>query len=272
MTGKFLTATSLTLLLMVVSGIHASAQDAPPAQSPAVPAPAPAQQPPVPATPAAQQPAAQPDHSQEPADEISSSMRRQRARDYKKWVYNVGAGANIDSGATKTYVRSGGGLGTAGIARNANKYLGLRADFFFTNLPLRDSTLELAGATSANNYALAFTLDPVINFPVTNLWGGYILFGPGYYHRFGTLNDDSTTPGSACNHFWTWWGACSSLSVPLNNSFVNSSLNQVGYNVGVGVTRKMPSGVEVYAEFRLNHASGDYTTTDYRPVTLGVRW
>ena len=40
-------------------------------------------------------------------------------------------------------------MGTVGVARNANKYLGLRADFIYANLPLRDSTLQLAQATGA---------------------------------------------------------------------------------------------------------------------------
>jgi len=33
----------------------------------------------------------------------------------------------------------------------------------------------------------------------------------------------------------------------LSGGFVNSSVNQFGYNFGAGVTRKMPSGVEIYA-------------------------
>jgi opacity protein-like surface antigen len=225
-------------------------------------------------TPAAQAPAAQQTASgQEPADEDSISRRKARPHDFKNWTYNVGAGANIDSGATKTFVRGGGGVGTAGVARNVNKYLGLRADFIFANLPLRDSTLELAQATGATNYDLGVTLDPIINIPVTSLWGGYVLFGYGYYHRSGSLNSDTTVPGSPCSRFWDWWGACTTISsISPSNSFVNSSLNQFGYNFGGGVTRKMPSGVQVYLEYRFVHGSGDNTTTDFRPITLGVRW
>ncbi|MGA7218298.1 MAG: outer membrane beta-barrel protein, partial [Candidatus Sulfotelmatobacter sp.] len=220
-----------------------------------------------------QQPSAQPpDTSQETVDVDSIARRRAKPRDYKNWTFNVGAGANMDTGATKTFVRGGGGVGAVGVARNANRYLGLRADFIFADLPLRDSTLELAQATGASSYALDFTLDPIINIPVTKEWGGYILFGPGYFHRGGSLNGDTTIPGSGCTAFWTWWGSCSSLSVPLNGSFVNSDQNEFGYNVGAGVARKMPSGVEVYLEFRLMHGSAHGTTTDVRPITIGVRW
>ena len=287
MIGKFASAvrlllrTSLILRGFVLTGlilgnllvVRGFAQTAPGDQTPAVapPAPVPDAQQPAPATPTTQQPA-QPDTSQQPSEEEATPRPRKREHDYKNWNFNVGAGANVDSGATKTFVRGGGVLGTFGVARNANKYLGLRADVIFADLPLRDSTLELAQATGATNWVAALTLGPVINIPVTKLYSGYVLFGGGYVHRGGSLNDDTTVPGSGCNAFWTWWGACTNLSVPLNGSFVNSSLNQFGYDVGAGVTRKMPSGVEIYAEYRLMHASGNSTTTDIRPITIGVRW
>jgi hypothetical protein len=260
MIGKFATASALMLLaLMIVLVEQGSSQTAPAGQTPAAP-------------PSTEQTPAQPSASaQEPADEESTS-RRKKVRDYKTWNYNVGAGANLDSGTTKTFVRGGGFVGTAGVARNGNKYLGLRADFIFANLPLRTSTLELAQASGATSYMLGVTLDPVLNFSVTSKYGGYVLLGPGFYHRSGSLNSDTTVPGSPCNTFWTWWGTCFNSSLPLNGKFVDASQNQFGYNFGGGVTRKMPSGVELYAEFRFTHGSHNGITTDVRPITIGVRW
>jgi opacity protein-like surface antigen len=281
MMGKFasVTATARVLALLVLTslvltillGAQGFAQTTPAGQAPATPpgTPAPAaQQPPAP-TPAAQKP----DTSQEPADE-ETTARRKRVHDYKNWTYNVGAGANLNSGTTRTWVRQGGFVGAAGVARNANKYLGLRLDFDFANLPLRDSTLEFAQATGASSHVYSLTLDPIINMPVTNLFSAYVLIGPGFYHRSGSLNSDTTIPGSACNAFWDWWGVCqnSNFSIPLSGSFVNSTVNEFGYNVGAGVSRKMPSGVEIYGEFRLMHGSRNGTTTDYRPITIGFRW
>jgi opacity protein-like surface antigen len=170
-------------------------------------------------------------------------------------------------------VRGGGVEATVGVARNANKYFGLRGDFMYADLPLRQSSLTLAQAGSATTYLLAFTVGPVINFPVTSLFSGYVLFGPGYFRRSGSLNSDTTVPGSPCTAFWTWWGGtCNNFSLPLNGSFVNSTQNEFGFDVGAGVARKMPSGVEVYAEFRLMHGTANGTTTDARPITVGVRW
>jgi opacity protein-like surface antigen len=204
-----------------------------------------------------------------------SAARRKRPKDYKNWVFNVGAGASTDSGKTYTWVRGGGGVATAGVARNANKYLGLHADFVIADLPLRQSTLELAQATGASSYVWAINLDPIINVPVTRLWGGYVLFGATYDHRSGSLDNDATIPGTPCNGFWIWWGACSSsadISLPLSGSFVHSSLNQFGYNVGAGITRKVPSGAEIYVEYRVTHGTSNSIHTDFRPITIGVRW
>jgi opacity protein-like surface antigen len=281
MIGKVVKAGSLALVLTLLLGSHALAQQTP-AQSPpaATPdatdqqpaAPAPAAQPPTAPTPAAQQPA----NGQEPAEEEPIPIRRTRPRDYKKWTFDAGVGANTNSGTTKTYVRGGGGLGTVGVARNADKYLGLRADFTFADLPLRASTLELAQATGASSYVLALTLDPIINFSVTKLWSGYVLLGPGFYHRGGGLQGDTEVPGSACNKFWIWWGACANVSIPLSGDFIHTNQNEFGYNLGAGVARKMPSGVEIYFEYRIEHGSADNSvnnvTTDFRPITLGVRW
>jgi hypothetical protein len=270
MTGKFATASALKLLVLTIVLVGQGFAQAPPAgQSPAAATPAPQQ--PDAQPPAAQQPATTPTPSdQEPAEE--GSLRKKKPKDFKNWNYNVGFGSNLNSGTTETFVRGGGGVATAGVARNANKYLGLRADFIFADLPLRNSSLQLAQAATASSYFFALTLDPVINIPVTKVWGGYILFGPGFYHRMGTLNDSTAVPGSSCNSFFNWWTACGNTSIPLSGSFVTSSQNQFGYDIGGGITRKMPSGAQVYLEYRLAHGSANGTTTDVHPITLGVRW
>jgi opacity protein-like surface antigen len=271
MMGKFATASVPTLLLLtILLGAPGFAQTEPAGQTPAAPptAAAPAAQPPTAPTPTAQQTAS----GQEPADEDSISRRKARPHDYKNWSFNIGAGASLVSGPTFTFVRNGGFGAAAGVARNANKYLGLRADFIFSNLPLRDSTQQLAQATGATSYVYSVTLDPIINIPVSKLYSGYVLIGPSFYHRSGKLDSDTTVPGSPCNSFWVWWGACTNGSISLSNSFVSSNQSEFGYNFGAGVARKMPSGVEIYGEYRFMHGTHNNITTDMRPITIGVRW
>lgn len=269
--GKFDTASWLILLLLVVFAPAAaprvlaqSSTGQAPASTPTTP-PANGQQP---TTSNPQSPAAEEEQSVEEGISL-----RKKEHNYKNWNYNVGAGANVDSGATKSFVRGGGLGGMIGVARNANRYFGLRADAIYEDLPLKQSSIAISGATSATSYLLAGTLGPIINIPVSSTSGGYVLFGAGFFHRAGNLNSDTTLPGSACSSFWTWWqGQCFNGSLPLNGHFVNTSQNQFGYDIGAGVTHKMPSGVEVYAEFRLMHGSNNGTTTDVRPITVGVRW
>ncbi len=233
-----------------------------------------AQQAPV-SQPAATQPApqsgGQESSSQEAPDETTSS-RRAKKHDYKKWTYSVGGGASLPSGTTNTFVRGGGGVAALGVARNYSKYFGFRLDFQFDNLPLRTSALQDAQAPAANNHVYSLMLDPIINFSVSKNWGGYIVFGPSFYHRSGKLDSSTAIPGSACNGFFTWWGNCHAGSLPIDGNFLHSSQNEFGENFGAGITRKLRPNMDLYAEFRYMHGRHNGITTDLRPITIGIRW
>jgi len=230
--------------------------------------------------PSAQQPpAAQPQTQQQPDQSGSQEASpeeiarpRKKPLDYKKWSFNVGGGASLPYGTTDTYVRGGGGVAAAGVARNYSKYFGLRLDFQFDNLPLRTSALELAQAPGATAHAYSLMLDPIINIPVSKNWGGYLVFGPSFVHRSGKLDSSSAIPGSACNGFFTWWGHCFDSSLPINGNFLHSSQNEFGYNFGGGITRKIRPNMDFYAEFRYLHGKHNNITTDLRPLTIGIRW
>src|SRR5215472_11857438 len=229
--------------------------------------------------PSTQQPPPQPQtqrpdqsSSSQEAPEETSTSRRRKPHDYKNWVINVGGGANLPGGTTSTYVRGGGGVAAAGVARNYNKYFGFRLDAQFNNLPLRTSALELAQAPGANNHVFAVMLDPIFNIPVTKKWGGYLVIGPSYFHRSGKLDASTAIPGSACNGFFTWWGRCYAGSLPVEGNFLHSSLNQFGVNFGGGITRKIGPNMDFYVEFRYLHAKHDNISTDTRPITVGIRW
>ena len=107
-------ATVLVLLLLVRAAAHA--QEPPAGQQPAAPGP------------------------ENPEDE-STSRRKAHPHDYKNWTFNIGGGANLPSGTTRTFVKGGGGVAGAGVARNYSKYFGFRLDFLWADLPLRTSAL-----------------------------------------------------------------------------------------------------------------------------------
>jgi hypothetical protein len=212
------------------------------------------------------------EQEQEATPEESVPIHRVKPKLYKNWVYNVGAGANLTSGTTKTYVRSGGLVGAAGAARNFNQYFGLRLDFQFDDLPLRASALQLASSTGGNSHVYALNFGPVINLPFTKTWGAYIVGGVGFYRRAGKLDNSQAIAGSTCNGFFLWWGHCFNGSLPVSGQFLHSSENAFGEEVGAGVTRKIGTDWEIYAEIRHFHGSHGGVTTDLSPITIGVRW
>lgn len=265
MSRKFATVSGFRIVLAIASltilagAIHAQAQQSPPAT----------QEQPAQQTPA-QQPA-NPQQNQE-ASEEEIPTRKPKAPEFTKWSYNVGGGASLTNGNTQNFVRGGGGIAAAGVARNYSKYFGFRLDFQFDNLPLRTSALQAAQTTGATSRALALTLGPIINLPVTRVWSGYIVAGGGYFHRFGKLDNSTAIPGSACSPFFTWWGNCFNAHLPLKGNFLSTSLNHFGEDFGGGIARKVHNNIEVYAEIRYFHGTGGGITTDFRPITAGIRW
>jgi opacity protein-like surface antigen len=265
-----LTAVLFVTMLAGTASVRAqetSAQQAPAQQTPSQ-------------TPPAQPPSAQQSDNQQSGSQQSSSQevppeettRRVKPKNYKNWTFNVGGGANLTNGTTEKFARGGGGVGAAGVARNLSQYFGFRADFQFDNLPLRQSALELAQAPSASSQVYTIMVDPIINIPATKDWSGYIVFGGNYLHRSGKLDSSTALPGSACNPFFLWWGNCFNNSLPLDGDFLSAHQNEFGYNFGAGIARKVRGNLEIYGEFRYVHGSHNSITTDFRPITIGVRW
>jgi len=220
----------------------------------------------------AQQPASSQSGNEEATPEEATPRHRTKPKEFKNWNFNVGGGANVDSGPTKRFVRGGGATFGAGVARNYSKYFGFRLDVLFNDLPLRNTALQLAQAQSGNSHVYTATLDPIINIPATRLWSGYVVFGPSYLHRSGKLDSSTAVPGEACNAFYAWWGRCFAGSLPLTVNFLRESENQFGYNIGGGIARKVYNNIEIYADFRIIHGDHNNITTDVRPITMGVRW
>jgi hypothetical protein len=228
-------------------------------------APQPASQP---AQSQTQQP---PDNPQASSQEEQVPVRKPKPKNYRNWTFNAGGGGNLTNGTTTQFARGGGAV-AAGVARNFSQYFGFRLDAQWDNLPLRSSALEAAQAPGANSHVYAAMFDPIFNIPVNKDWGGYFLVGPAFLHRSGKLDSSTALPGAPCNSFFLWWGSCYNGNIPLNSDFLHESQNELGVNFGAGITRRINKRFELYAEFRYLHGSRNRTTTDLRPITVGVRW
>ena len=215
-------------------------------------------------------PAAVPAQPQE-NPEVETPTRRVKPRDYRTWLFNAGAGANLPNGTTEQYVRGGAPVADAGAARNFSKYFGFRMDFSWTDLPLRTSALQLAQARSGSDHVYGLSFDPEVYIPVTSVYSGYALIGPGFYRRSGKVDSSNAVPGGSCNAFWDWWGTCLNGSLPLG-TFQKENQNQFGFNYGGGIARKVTDKIDIYTEYRALHGSHNGNTTDARTLTLGVRW
>jgi opacity protein-like surface antigen len=285
MTGKFAAVPvirvvlGLMFLMTIQIGLAAAQQTQAPAASSDQSA---SPQPPTQDQPAKDQ-QAQPQQPQTPANpqsgseeanpqEIPVSQRRAKPPEFKKWNYNVAGGGGLYDGSTKLYVRGGGGIAAGGVARNYNKYVGLRLDVQWDNLPLNATALQQAQSPGGHSYVYSAMLNPIFSIPVSKLWSGYVLVGPSYFHRSGKLDSSNAQPGSICNGFFEWWGRCYAGSIPVNGDFLKASQNEFGYDVGAGVARKITPRIEIYAEVRYMHGTHLKVTTDMRPITLGIRW
>jgi opacity protein-like surface antigen len=220
--------------------------------------------------PEAPKPAATPADTQE-NPEVETPARKVKPRNYRTWLFSASGGANLPNGTTEQFVRGGGPAADVGAARNFSKYFGFRMDFSWTDLPLRTSALQLAQAPSGSDHVYGLSFDPIVYIPVTNVWSGYALIGPGFYHRSGKINSSTAVPGGSCNPFWDWWGTCLNGSLPLG-TFLKESQNQFGFNYGGGIARKVTDKIDIYTEYRALHGSHNGNTTDARTLTLGVRW
>jgi len=254
----------LLAILLAGAAIVSAQQDPAPTEPPQTPQTQPQQ--------TQTQPPQDQSGSQEATPEETASQRRIKPKGYTNWSFNVGGGTSLTNGTTTKFARGGGPIGDAGVARNSSKYLGLRLDFQWDDLPLRNTALQSAEASGATSHVYTLMLDPIINVPVTNEWAGYIVFGPSYLHRSGKLDSSGAVPGSLCNPFWVWWGRCYAGSLPVNGNFLTESQNQFGYNFGGGIARKIRPNIEIYGEFRFIHGTHNGITTDFRPVTIGLRW
>jgi hypothetical protein len=193
---------------------------------------------------------------------------------WSKVAFVGGGGFNAPVSDATTYSTYGGNI-TLGAGWNFNKVLGALIEYQFIDNKIPGATLAAVGAPGGYTRVWSFTIDPVVNLPITGRFGGYFTGGGGFYRKVVTFT--TPVPVLYCDYF----GFC--YEGTENAVIGHFSSNQGGMNIGGGVTWKAfgpDSKAKLFAEVRYvwvdspsasatQQGTGTFTTI---PVTFGIRW
>ena len=189
------------------------------------------------------------------------------AQDDSKWLFNIGGGVGFPQGDLSSFVNNGGHF-VVGGGYKITRHFGVDTEFMWHDLPINSATKDRLQTPGASARQYAWTVNPIVHFPLGSKLGAYVIGGGGWYHRSG----ETTTPGVGviCDPYWSWWFGCTIGSVNIVTG--SRSDNAFGGNIGGGLTYRLGGRAKFYTEVRYHHASYDKVATDILPLTFGIRW
>jgi opacity protein-like surface antigen len=168
-------------------------------------------------------------------------------------------GQHLDTG---WHITGGGGF-------NINRFLGIDLNVLYTESGINRTTLTALNQPDGNTHTWAFTLDPVVRFPLGSRASFYLTGGGGYFRR--TI--EFTKPTTALVTFFDPWFGFGQSFIPTNQVLGRFSKSSGGYDAGAGLTFKLGSnGASFYTEARYYYAPTEPTATEFVPVSFGLRW
>ncbi len=203
-----------------------------------------------------------------------------RHKMYQGFALELGAGFNAPIGNDTSSVGSGpfngpfitwGGNLTAGGGLRFSQRFSLLGEFQFIDDKLPGAFIAYDGGQTGNTHIVSITADPMIDLFPKRTTGAYITGGGGYYHKSTNFNV---------------FGGYDYYGNPVFLTADSFSSNQLGGNLGLGITRKLggvygDGKMKLFAEARylfintppITASSGNgLGTTELIPVTLGVRF
>jgi len=101
--------------------------------------------------------------------------------------------------------------------------------------------------------------------------GFFATLGAGWYWRqVDLLNPTQPETAIACN---PWWDFCVGVGVVATQNVVGSSTtNGIGYNAGIGLSFRLPSGSEIYLAAKYHYVPADVEAIEMIPFLIGYRW
>jgi len=204
---------------------------------------------------------------------------------------NIGFGATWPTSDIKNDFNVGWN-GTIGVTINANPKLGFLVDYTYHHMNGPEKTILVSpgpvGVGSpqliqSNHQMHVGTFDVVYKMQNhdTGL-GGYVLAGPGVYHRIVQLTSPAVGYTTVCDPYWY---VCYPAAVSVDNILGDRSSTDMGINFGGGIT--FGHEAKFYIEMRYAYVfgktitpnvsttacpNGCSTSASYIPLTFGVRW
>ena len=197
---------------------------------------------------------------------------------------NLGAGVSFpvsDIGDTFDT----GWNGAIGVTFNASPAVGIQAEYMYHRFGGPDRTFQNEGTEGdslltieSNHQMHVGTFNLVLRGGGNGPVGGYVLAGPGVYHRIVQLTSPSIGVTTVCDPYWL---VCYPVAVSTDQIIGDRSSTDFGINVGGGIT--FGSAARFYIEARYHYVWGpkitpvgsttEYSTNaQYFPLTFGVRF
>lgn len=187
----------------------------------------------------------------------------------QKFTFNAGGGATVPLGELAQRLDNGWHLSVGGGYNFAPQF-GVIAEYMYHGMGVTRSTLNAASVPDGNAHIQSVTLNPIVRLNPKGRVGAYFIGGVGYYRRTVEFTEPSTATVLLFDPFF---GFFVPVLVPVNRVIGSVVRDGFGGNVGGGVTFALgQSGMKLYTEARYHRADAGSVTTQFVPVTVGVRW
>jgi len=191
------------------------------------------------------------------------------AQDFHRLDLHFAGGFTSPTGEWGNHLNTGWNV-NGGVGFNFSRYLGINANILYTSFDINQATLTALEQPDGTAHTWAFTLDPIIRFPISSRFIPYVTGGGGYFRR--TI--EFTKPTIALVPFYDpWFGIIGQVAIPANQVLGRFSKSSGGYDLGAGFQIPLHhEGLSFYAEARYFWVPTEPTNTTFVPVSFGVRW
>ena len=185
------------------------------------------------------------------------------AQEFNRYSFDIGAGFTTPAGNTSNFLNLGWNVrGGAGI--NFSPHIGAMINVGFEDEGIGGYTLGAVGATGGSVRIFHATLDPVYHLSPKSRVDVYVTAGGGIFHRHQNFEGPGVVTTAGYNQFFGLYGASS-----VENPY---STVRPGFDVGAGLAAKAFGRSKFFLEARWDHMFLNNGSTDFLPVTAGLRW